>query len=615
MGVLEGSNLFRYYLRLVSYPVNEECKVVLADVAEQLFTSPRHARTLLKQMTEFGWVRWLPKAGRNQRSVLVRVLDVDVVKKQIAKRWMVDGKYEKALDFLDRDQVLFGSLLQQLSGASFKEGRVNVQLTYDRPFKRLLPHYSHRNSERFLIRQLYSCLVSMDHAGDVKPDLAHYWESDPGYQTWTFYLRPSLYFDNGEEITASGVAKLVRHLAKRPHYRHELDHLLSVEAVHGLKIVVTLSRPDRGFSALLSDLKYSIQPSEQLNDAWDLENQVTGSGIFELKEHTEHKVVLVANERYYSARALTDEVTIWLLNKAASHTKSSACEHAITSEKVLGANDSNLGNDGPLIDVHSNSLLDNAVPDMVSLRPDKRVASYQESQIRIEDGCLFILFNRRKSQLRLNAEQRKWLSECLNGDVIWQDLSENNVTFGAQVAKNFFPFWHPVQRLNASPVSLPDSLSIVVYDHPGLVRCSKAIQRLLANLDVTTSVTVMPHEAFLSQATAKAFDYDLILSNVNLDDNRHVSALLAFTSDPVIQAAMDDESMLWLRDQIKAIRERIEAKDYLDYLEPICSALIYEGLVSPMFHHRQTLSFHDVIKGVAMTTWGWPQLREVWSDD
>lgn len=53
--------------------------------------------------------------------------------------------------------------------------------------------------------------------------------------------------------------------------------------------------------------------------------------------------------------------------------------------------------------------------------------------------------------------------------------------------------------------------------------------------------------------------------------------------------------------------------EYLAQLEQLGSLLIHEGIVSPMFHHRQTLSFQGILKGVEITTWGWPQLRDVWS--
>ncbi|GAL31155.1 putative transport protein [Vibrio variabilis] len=146
---MESINLYRYYERLIKFEVSVEYAVTLADVADTMATSPRHARSVLKQMTELSWIAWLPKVGRNQRSTLIRKLDRSDVKKLIATEWLKQSKYDRALEFLDNDQSTFGQLLQQTAGAQINEGSVHVQLTYNRSFARLAPNVPHRNSERF----------------------------------------------------------------------------------------------------------------------------------------------------------------------------------------------------------------------------------------------------------------------------------------------------------------------------------------------------------------------------------------------------------------------------------------------------------------------------------
>ncbi|MGR5308225.1 hypothetical protein [Vibrio mediterranei] len=105
------------------------------------------------------------------------------------------------------------------------------------------------------------------------------------------------------------------------------------------------------------------------------------------------------------------------------------------------------------------------------------------------------------------------------------------------------------------------------------------------------------------------------MSSLNLDDNRQVSALLFFLSDPVLHSAIGKQASDCLISEIDKIRASSKPSDYLKQLEQLGSLLIHEGLASPMFHHRQTLSFHGILKGVEITTWGWPQLRDVWSVD
>lgn len=226
---MESINLYRYFKRLEAFEVGHQHAVTLSDVAERFFSSPRHTRSILKHLSQAEWITWVPRAGRNQRSTLIRLLSEGEVKRRIASQWVKEGKYDRALEFLDNDQVAFGQLLQQTSGAKITEGRVNVQLTYNRPLTRLVPHIPHRNSERFLNRQLYSCLVSMDKAGELKPDVAHHWEVDPSFQVWTFYIRPSVFFDNGDRIDAKTIKSLLLQLQQLRYYANELDHLESID--------------------------------------------------------------------------------------------------------------------------------------------------------------------------------------------------------------------------------------------------------------------------------------------------------------------------------------------------------------------------------------------------
>nr|WP_231571909.1 SgrR family transcriptional regulator [Vibrio jasicida] len=136
---MESINLFRYYERVESFELREEYTVTLAEIADKMFTSPRHARAILKQMNALNWIAWIPRVGRNQRSTLIRNIDRTEVKRSIALEWIKESKYDRALEFLDFDQVLFEQLLKQTSGAQVTEGKVSVQLTYNRSFAKLNP--------------------------------------------------------------------------------------------------------------------------------------------------------------------------------------------------------------------------------------------------------------------------------------------------------------------------------------------------------------------------------------------------------------------------------------------------------------------------------------------
>ncbi|KLN66867.1 SgrR family transcriptional regulator [Vibrio sp. VPAP30] len=577
-------NLLRYYTRLVPLGVGMEHKTTLPIVADALFTTPRHARNLLNQMFELSWLSWTPKPGRNQRSTLLLNLQLDELKAQLAAKRILEGKYEKALSILDDNELAFGRLLQSTSGASIREGLLHIQLTYKRPFERLVPHQLQRSSERYLLRQIYCCLVSSGVNGTLEPQLAHHWYYDETRLEWSFYLRPGLTFHNGEAINEVTVVDLFQKLATLEDYQSELHHLVDVSSPMPNKIIFKLSKPDLGFGGLISGVKYSIQPVTQINNS--MIKQVVGCGPFQVTEHSDSKLCLQAFERFYACRALTDQVTIW-------HLDESDLENKQIQTNQPGAQSSN----------NCNYYVSHAVSQHV----DRNV-----QQSRTEDGCMFVLFNQ-CSEIELNDKQRRFLSTYFTPDKVFDYLDNHNLLFGCEIAHNLLPMWHKIVRPAMPQEPLPRKLSIATYDYSSLRNCALAVKHLLEQFGVKVSINNYSYRQLTALADSGQLQESIIITNINLDDNRHASAFNSLYHNPVIQRCIGEESKVWLLDRLNELRSKTELHDYLDTLEPIASALINQYWLSPLFHHRQTLRFQGVLKDVALTNWGWPDIKNVWS--
>ncbi len=100
-------------------------------------------------------------------------------------------------------------------------------------------------------------------------------------------------------------------------------------------------------------------------------------------------------------------------------------------------------------------------------------------------------------------------------------------------------------------------------------------------------------------------DETLVITNINLDDNRHASAFTNFFSNVVLHHTLGEENAEWLNEQLENVRGYTALEDYLKALEPIASTLVSEYWIAPMFHHTQTLRFQGVLEDVALTNWGW----------
>lgn len=579
-------NLLRYYMRLVPLGVGVEHKTTLPLVAESLFTTPRHARNLLNQMLELSWLSWLPKAGRNQRSTLILHLSLDELKAKLASKRILEGKYEKALSILDDDEQAFGRLLQSTSGASIREGLLHIQLTYKRPFEPLLPHQLQRSSERYLLRQVYCCLVSSAADGSLEPQLAHHWHYDELQLEWSFYLRPGLTFHNGVQIDAQSIVRLFKRLSELEDYQSELNHLVNVYSPSPYKIVFKLSAPDHGFGGLISGVKYSIQPVTQIDSITT--QQVVGCGPFEVTEHSTSKLCLQAFDRFYACRALTDHVTIWHLDQTEQRTKQIETNQP---------------------SAQSSSSCNYYVSHAVSKEIDRKV-----KQSRTEDGCMFVLFNQSGDTV-LNDSQRRFLSTYLTPERVYDYLSNNDLLFGCEMAYNLLPMWHRITRPEMPKSKLPMELTIAIYDYSSLKNCALAVKHLLEQFGTKVTINSYSYRELTRLANLGQLTESLIVTNINLDDNRHASAFNSLYHNPIVQRGIGDESKIWLLKQLNQLRADTHLPDYLDALEPIASALINQYWLAPLFHHRQTLRFEGVLKDVALTNWGWPDIKNVWSAD
>ncbi|EGQ7978313.1 SgrR family transcriptional regulator [Vibrio cholerae] len=583
-------NLLRYYARLTPLGVGHDIKTTLPELSERLFTSPRHARNLLVRLNQLGWLTWTPKAGRHHRSSLLLHRELEPLKEQLAAKRVQIGKYERALAILDNDEVAFAKLLKKTSGATVQEGRLHIQLTYKRPFEPLLPHLPQRSSERFLIRQIYSCLVSSDANGHVHPELAHHWHYDPHTWQWTFYLRPELAFHNGAPLDANTIVSLFAKLSSLETHRAELAHISDIKAPTPFQVVFNLERPDPGFAGMISGVKYAIQPVSQLNYSQFHEGQIVpviGCGPFEVQEHTRNKLKLKAFSQFYGCRALTDRVTIWQVD-----------------EERLSR---------PLIETNQPEA-NTTSHHQVSLSDSPHLTSAAQQQSRVEDGCLMVLFNQRAKQ-PLDQAQAHRLSELLNPNTIEQDIRCHGVMFGVEPAHNLLPSWRAVLKSPAPKVALPTQLTLALYNYTALQTCAQAIARLLAAQGITLSIHTYTYRELNQRAIKGELDETLVLTNINLDDNRHASAFAMLFSNPILHACASQDEVIWLMQQLNAVREQAQLPQYLEQLEPIASLLVSESWLAPLFHHRQTLRFHGVLHDVALTNWGWPDIRNVWSAD
>lgn len=250
-------------------------------------------------------------------------------------------------------------------GRSFRQGKHILRILYYRPLRNLLPGSALRRSEMHIARQIFSGLTNINEEnGELKPDLAHHWQMLSPLH-WRFYLRPSIRFHHGRELAMQDVIASLTRLNALPLF----SHIASVTSPMPFVIDVRLSSPDDWLPWLLGSVPAMILP-EEWRTLPDFARQPIGTGPYSVTRNNNNQLKIKAFDDYFGYRALIDEVNIWVLPDA---TEVYPC----------------------------------------SLHLESDDSSHDELESRMEEGCYFLLFDKR-SPLAGQPQVRRWLCRICN---------------------------------------------------------------------------------------------------------------------------------------------------------------------------------------------------------
>jgi len=178
--------------------------------------------------------------------------------------------------------------------------------------------------------EIFSGLVSLNEKLEVVPDLAERWDISTDGKTYTFYLRRNARFHNGRPVTAADVKYSLERacdpqtgstvagvylgdiVGAREMLTARAHEISGIQVVDEHTLRITIDKPKAYF---LSKLTYStafVVDRENVEQPDWLERP-NGTGPFELREHSQQRIVLRRNEHYYRDVPALDQV-IFLLS-------------------------------------------------------------------------------------------------------------------------------------------------------------------------------------------------------------------------------------------------------------------------------------------------------------
>lgn len=200
------------------------------------------------------------------------------------------------------------------------------------------PCMSRDSNSNYLIRELFVGLLQVGEEGKPVPGIATSWHLEDDGCTYSFMLRPNVYFHHGRQVEAQDVKysleRLIRPGSKSPHgglvqsivgadefSAGQAPDLRGIRVTNKLQVSITLKSPNLVFLHNLSNLATAIVPRDAVEQAGEnFARQPVGAGPFRFDHWTPgEEVKLSRNDRYFEGRPFVDGIQVKIYRGAESH--------------------------------------------------------------------------------------------------------------------------------------------------------------------------------------------------------------------------------------------------------------------------------------------------------
>jgi oligopeptide transport system substrate-binding protein len=210
-------------------------------------------------------------------------------------------------------------LLMFLAGCADKNqdsGKTIFNINLNDGLTSLDPAFARNQNALWMINQLFNGLVQVDDSLKTIPAIAKSWEISPDGRTYTFHLRPDVYFHD-DPLFPQGVGRKVVAADFVYSYSRIIDPKTAssgawifndkisgkeaFQAVNDSTLQITLKRPFTPFMSMLTAQYCSVIPHEVAEHyGKDFRHHPIGTGPFKFKYWKEGEImVMLKNEKYW----------------------------------------------------------------------------------------------------------------------------------------------------------------------------------------------------------------------------------------------------------------------------------------------------------------------------
>ena len=554
-------NRLNQYQRLWQASLGETQITSVAEIALRCICSERHVRTLMNQWQQLGWVDWQAQSGRGKRGSLGFLQSPDRLRAALLQQQLDKGLSHQALELVQIAPDQLNHLLKPFMGGQWLHDRPTLRIPYYRQLDSLDPLDLPGRAEQHLAGQIFSGLTRFQ--GDqVVADLAHHWQCSEDGLSWFFFLRPQLFWHNGERVSSLQLMQRLQRILSSPLGKSLLASVKSLSLPQAMCLRIDLHRPDHWLTWRLATVPCLLPHPDK---------PVLGTGPWWLSHWSPELVRIENHERYHGPQPLMQMVEYWITPQLFDKTQGTSCRHPV--QIAIG-------------EQH----------ELASLRPVSR---------RISLGFCYLALKQQATLTDLQAQ--KILSLIRSKNVIEElPLEEGLIT----PSHEMLPGW-PVPRMDdCQQTVLPATLSLHYHLPVELHAMARKLAEVLA--EEGCELTLHFHPGKNWQGYAGLEQADMIMGDRLIGEAPEFTLESWLRMDPLWPGLIGGKAHQQLLDELDRIQASPDEDRRLDGLQATFQHLMAQSVISPLFNYRYQVSAPPDVEGIALNAWGWFDFSRAW---
>lgn len=555
-------NRLNQFQRLWQPSAGSPQQTTVAELAARCFCSERHARSLLRQLEEAGWLTWQAQSGRGKRGTLTFLVSPQSVRAGMMENVLRLGEHHNALALAQLAPEQLRHLLTPFLGGQWQNDTPTLRIPYYRPLEPLTPGFLPGRAEQHLASQVFAGLTRFE-AASLRPygDLAHHWEVSPDGLTWRFYLRATLHWHDGKPVETAQLLTSLHHLLALPTLRQLFSSVKTVDSPHARCLRFMLFRPDYWLPwRLASYCSFLAHPDD---------NQ-TGCGPFRLTAFTPELVRLESHEFYHLQHPLLKAVEYWITPQLFDRALGTSCRHPV--QIALGQEE-----------------------ELAHLRPVSNSISLGFCYLGVRQAG------------RLSIAQARRLISLIHqsGMIEALPLDEGLITPSREMLPGWeLPQWPP------QAVQLPPRLTLFYHLPVELHVMAQQLREQLASLGC--ELTLHFYDAKNWDGCGELGKADMVMGD------RLIGEAPEYTLEQWLRCDALWPNLLTLAQQHHLLATLDSVQRYPDdetrnaALKAVFYEMMSAGIITPLFNYRYQISAPPGINGVELNARGWFDFTRAW---